>query len=477
MRTLALIVTALLALSGCGSEEKKTTRPSGTTPAVAPLDAATSEDAPHAHTHKTGAATPHGHDEAAPNTHTHEAGEAAPHGHDEAAGPLVPLTPIERQNIGLKTIPATLQSLEDVRRLPGVIKPHPDRVAFVTSRTAGKIVTIHAQLGERVTTGQDLIEVQSVEVEKLELDLMQAENKYQAERAKLELDLTQAENKRRLAQTEVDRNRGLVEKGVGARKELIAAENEFQAVTNAIAGLKRQIQLLAQTSQNEIAGLTRQLELLGLPAKEIARARREKVVTRLHIPTPLGGVIVERPVSLGQIVETTTTLFKIIDDALIIAEGDAFEDMLPALRVGQRVRLTVAAYPKRIFDGTLTFIHPVIDPDKRTARIWAQFSNPDSALKPDMFAQLHVVIGGGSPVVTIPADAVLAAEGAEFVFVEREGGLARVDIATGARNDQFVEVKRGLHAGDRVVTDGKRQVYAKLLTMRVGGAALGGHTH
>ena len=372
---------------------------------------------------------------------------------------------------------ATLQPLEDVLRLPGVIKPHPDRVAFVTSRTSGKIVNIHTQIGQRVTKGQDLIEVQSVEVEKLELDLMQAENKYQAERAKLELDLTQTENKRRLAQTEADRNRSLVEKGVGARKELIAAENELQAVTNEIAGLKRQLQLLAQASQNEIAGLTRQLELLGLPAKEIARVRREKIVTLLHIPAPLGGVIVERPVSFGQIIETTTTLFRIIDDSIIIAEGDAFEDMIPALRVGQRVRLMVAAYPKQIFDGTLTFVYPVIDPEKRTAHIWAQLSNPDSELKPDMFAQLNVVIGGGSPVVTIPADAVMAAEGDEFVFVERDGGLARVAVATGARNDQFIEVKRGLHAGDRVVTDGKRQVYTKLLTLRSGGAALGGHTH
>jgi multidrug efflux pump subunit AcrA (membrane-fusion protein) len=94
-----------------------------------------------------------------------------------------------------------------------------------------------------------------------------------------------------------------------------------------------------------------------------------------------------------------------------------------------------------------------------------------------MFAQLAVVVGGGSPVVTIPAGAVLAAEGENFVFVERDGGFARVDIATGARNDQFIEVTRGLHAGDRVVTDGKRQVYTKLLTMRSGGAALGGHTH
>jgi multidrug efflux pump subunit AcrA (membrane-fusion protein) len=134
--TLALVVMAVLMISGCGSEEKKATGASNATPAVAPsgATAATSEDAPSGHTHEEGESAPHGHEEAEPHTHAH----------DEAEGPLVSLTPVERENIGLTTVPATLQPLEDVRRLPGVIKPHPDRVAFVTSRTAGKIVAIHA---------------------------------------------------------------------------------------------------------------------------------------------------------------------------------------------------------------------------------------------------------------------------------------------------------------------------------------------
>ncbi len=409
--------------------------------------------------------------------HPHAEGEA-PHGHDEATGPVVPLTPTERENIGLKTAAAALRPLEDVRRIPGEIKPHPDRVALVTSRTPGKIVDFHVKIGERVQKGQDVLEVQSLEVEKLELDLIQAENKYRAERSKLELDLTQAENKLRLAEAEASRNRLLVEKGIGARKDLIAAENQLQAVQNEIAGVKRQTELLAEASQNEITGIIRQLGLLGLPEDSIERVRREKIVTVLHIPAPLGGVIVERPVSLGQIIDTSTTLFKITDDSVVIAEGDAFEDLLPALRVGQRVRLTTTAYPGRVFQGTVTFIHPVIDPEKRTAHIWAQVPNPDHQLKQDMFVQLNVVVGGaGRDVVTIPVEAVIAAEGQEFVFVERDGGFARMSIATGARNDQFVEVKRGLKAGEKVVTDGKRQVYTKMLTMQRGGVAMGGHAH
>ena len=459
MRAFTLPLSILLAALGCSSgEEKKEPRPATAAAPTAPAPPA------------KGA-------ESQPSERPHDDAGTAPHGHDDASSPLVPLTPIERENIGLKTVVAAVQPIEDVRRFPGVIKPHPDRVAIVTSRTPGKIVDIHAKIGERVAKGQDLIEVQSLEVEKLELDLIQAENKYRTERSKLDLDLAQAENKLRLAESEAARNRSLVEKGIGARKDLIAAENQLQAVQNEITGVKRQMELLAQSSQNEITGITRQLGLLGLPEDAIARVRREKIVTVLHIPAPLGGVIVERPVSLGQIVDTSTTLLKIMDDSVVIAEGDVFEDALPLLRVGQRVRLTTTTYPNRVFQGALTFIHPVIDPEKRTAHIWAQVPNPDHQLKQDMFVQLNVVVGGGQPVVVIPAEAVIAAEGQEFVFVEREGGFARVSVVTGTRNDQFVEVKRGVKAGEKVVTDGKRQVNTKLLTMRGGGAALGAHTH
>jgi cobalt-zinc-cadmium efflux system membrane fusion protein len=463
---LACLLLTILAAAGCWSEDTQAPGAPGGAPARGNASAPAQPAArPEAATAGAGAA-PHAREES-----------AAPHTDDETAGPLVPLTEIERENIGLKTEPAALRPLEDVRRFPGVIKPHPDRVGLVTSRTAGRIVEIHAKIGQRVAKGQDLIEVQSVEVEKLELDLIQAESRYRTEKSKLEIGLTQAENKLRLAQADADRNRALVEKGIGARKELIAAENQLQAVQNEIAGDKRQMELLAEASLNEAEGLIRQLTLLGLPRQAIERVRRDKSVTLLHIPAPLGGLIVERPVSLGQIIDPTTTLFRISDDSVVIAEGDVFEDLLPLLRLGQRVRLSVAAFPKRVFEGTLTFIHPVIDLQKRTVHVWAQLPNPDRQLKQEMFAELNVVVGGGGRVPAVPVAAVIAADGAEFVFVEREGGFARVEIAAGTRNDQFVEVKRGLKAGDRVVTDGKRQVYTKLLTMRSGGAALGGHAH
>ena len=378
--------------------------------------------------------------EAGGEAHKHEEGEA-PHEHDETAGPLVTLTTVERANVGLKTVAAEVRTLEDVRRLPGVMKAAPDRMAFVTSRTPGKIVAIHAALGARVRKGTDVIEVQSAEVEKLETDLLQAENRL------------------RLAQAEADRARAIVEKGIGARKELTTAESQLQGV------------------KNEIEGLMRQLQLLGVAPEGIAQVRRERVVTILHIAAPIDGIVVERPAVVGQAVEPTTPLLKLVDTSVLIAQGAAPEDLLRELRVGQPVRVTVSAYPGQRFEGRLTFIHPQIDPERRVAHVWAEIRNPGGELKEDMFAQLSVVVGGGPKTLVIPTAALMSEGGLEFVFTETPAGFKRTPVLVGARTDQHVEIQQGLSPGTKVVTDGKRQVYTVFLAARSGAPALGGHTH
>jgi len=453
-------------IGGCSDEKRGATEPGGGATAASPKGKASGT-----------AASPSASDTKEPEKggHGHAEG-AAPHD-DDASGPVVALTAIERENIGLRTAQAELRPLDDLRRLPGVMKPAPDRVAVVTSRTAGKVVDIHAALGQRVQKGEDLIEVQSVEVEKLQLELLLAEARARVEILKLETDLVQAQNKVRLAQADADRNRLLVDKGIGARKDFIAAENQLQAVQNEIAGLGRHIELARISSRAEVEALIRQLGLLGLPPADVERMRRERVVAVLHIPAPINGTVVDRPAQRGQVVEPTTTLLKLVDTSVLIAQGSAPEDLLRELKVGQLVRVTVAAYPSKRFEGRLTFIHPQIDPERRVAHVWAEIRNPDGQLKEDMFAHLSVVVGGGPEALVIPAAALMSEGGLEFVFTETPAGFKRTSVLVGARNDQYVEIKQGLSPGAKVVTDGKRQVYTVFLAARSGAPALGGHGH
>jgi cobalt-zinc-cadmium efflux system membrane fusion protein len=380
-----------------------------------------------------------------PEEHRHD---QAPHDGErrETVGPDeasigVRLTPEERENIGLRTEVAQLRPVEDVRKLNGIVKPHPDRVAQVTSRVPGIVLSVHTSLGALVRRGDDLLDIKSVDLERLELGLIQAEN--------------------RLALTKVDLERvqQLVEREIVARKELLKLENQHRE------------------NLNEIESLTRQLNFLGLPPEAIARIREKQTVATLHLPAPIGGTIVERNVVIGQAIESNIALMRIIDTSIMLVEGEAFEDILPVLQLGQKVRVVIAAYPDEIFEGKISFISPTVNPTKRTISVWAEVINRRGLLKQDLFAQVYVIVGEQRRSLTIPVEAVISAEGSEFTFVERGGAYIRADLGLGTRDDRFAEVTRGLTAGDRVVTDGSRQLYAKWLAAKGGGPALGGHTH
>ena len=374
--------------------------------------------------------------------HAAEEGKADEHseGGEETTG--LKLTSEEKHNIGLKTVVADLRRLDSVIRMAGVVKPDPDREALLSSRVAGTILGAFARVGDRVQKGQKLAEIESVEIQRLQVDLIQAENRMV------------------LAIAELDRIKRLVESKIAPRKELIAAENQHQA------GL------------NEIEGLAQQLVLLGLPRDALQRVRKEKSISTLALFSPISGVVAERHVVLGEMVEPDKVIFKILDLSVVLVEGDAFEEVLPQLKIGQRVRIRLTSYPGEIFTGTISRLSPTIDPQKRTLRLWAEVPNRTGKLKPNLFVEMDVVVGAErGEVLTVPLETIIKTEGESFVFVEEKGSFRRADLILGAKDDRYVEVKRGLFPGDQVVTDGKQQVYTKSLMTRQGGVALGGHGH
>jgi cobalt-zinc-cadmium efflux system membrane fusion protein len=377
--------------------------------------------------------------------------EAVPHGHEEGKADEHPeekreslglsLTSEEMRNIGLKTVVADLRPIQRVIRTAGIVKPHPDKEAQVSSRVSGKVVGLFATVGEPVQEGQPLAEVQSAEIQKLQVDLIQAENK-----------LT-------LAKAEMDRVQSLVEVKISAKKELIAAQNQRQAIAS------------------EIDGLRQQLILLGLPESAARKAQIEKTVSTFPVLSPLSGVVTERSVVVGETVEPSKVIFKILDPSVVFVEGSAFEDSLPQLRMGQSVRIRLASYPGEVFNGRISRFSPTLDPQKRTVQLWAEVPNRAGKLKPNLFAEMDVIVGGGAELLAIPLEALITSEGETFVFVEEKGSFRRADVVIGARDDRYVEVRKGLLPGDRMVTDGKQQIYTKSLMARQGGAALGGHGH
>jgi len=173
------------------------------------------------------------------------------------------------------------------------------------------------------------------------------------------------------------------------------------------------------------------------------------------IVAPFDGVIAQRMVKEGNLINVNQTLFRLVDAARLEAVLNVPERELATLRRGLPVRLAVDALPGVAVEGVIDRISPVVDAATGTFRATATFTDAEGRLKPGMFGRIAVVYEQRNDTLTVPRLALLEEGSDTAVFVVRDGVVARTSIALGYVNGEFAEVKQGLAEGDRVVTAGK----------------------
>jgi RND family efflux transporter MFP subunit len=130
------------------------------------------------------------------------------------------------------------------------------------------------------------------------------------------------------------------------------------------------------------------------------------------------------------------------------------ETAIRFIKLGEPVRIDLAAYPGETFRGRVTLIADTVDPQTRTIEVRAELLNPDGRLKPDMFGNFQLAEQTEQK-PTIPVAAVIAAAGKALVWREvSKGVFQRVEVSTGAQVGDRVAVLDGLNPGDRIVVDG-----------------------
>ena len=200
-----------------------------------------------------------------------------------------------------------------------------------------------------------------------------------------------------------------------------------------------------------------------------ARANYEAAEARVHeqrallnkktIRAPFSGVLGLRQVDLGQYIGVGTPIVGInmldpIQVDFTISEGE-----LPRIAPGDRVEVSVAAFPERQFVGEILAIDSSVLPESRTVRVRGRLPNPGMQLRPGMFANVQVVRDEIREVVTVPRTAISYNTYGDFVFevVDGQGGqktVERVSVTTGDVRDGEVEIVDGVQAGATVVGAG-----------------------
>jgi multidrug efflux pump subunit AcrA (membrane-fusion protein) len=182
------------------------------------------------------------------------------------------------------------------------------------------------------------------------------------------------------------------------------------------------------------------------------------------VEAPMSGVIDERNVALGEAVNPEKSLLHIVDLSTVIIQAQVYEEDIGKVALNQAARVHLLAYPEDTFSGKVTYLGQSVDPQKRTLPVWITVKNTAGKIKPEMFANVAVVLSKSEGALTVPKAAVLEEGGEKFVFLQNGEEFNRADIATGLEDDLYVEVKDGIVPGDVIVTDGKREIYTGWLT-------------
>lgn len=318
-------------------------------------------------------------------------------------------------------------SVEPVEAQPPAAVPLAGRLTWdedatvrVFSPFAGRVQNVLAQINQPVERGAALAEI-------LSPDYGQA----LADERKAETDLRRAE--RALA-----RARELSEHGAAPRKDLEAAEADFES---------------ARTEKERTAA---RLAIYSATGKSDGRG--------FLLPSPLAGIVVEKNVSSGQEVrpdqmlanmpQFTAPLFVVTDPSRLWIQIDATEIDLPSLRPGREFTFTSRAFAGQTFTGKVETVSEFLDPGTRSIKVRGSVDNSQRLLKAEMFVNVSLP-PHESPVASVPAKAVFLKGEKHYVFLEQQRGeFERHEVEIGSEHDGHILILAGLQPGQRVVTDG-----------------------
>ena len=326
----------------------------------------------------------------------------------------------------LQIAPAPLLPLPLAEPLNARIAYDEDRTTRLASPVPGRIVDLRRQVGDRVAPGEVLAIVDSPDLGAAMADL-----------AKARAD----ERRKSLA---FARSHELFAGDVLPRKDLEAAEADF--------------------ASSRAETLRAELRLANLNPRRAALSGQ-----RMVLASPFAGVVADRRANPGMEVrpDMPEPLFVVTDPSALLAVIDVPEAVLSLVKPGQKVVISVDAYPDERFAATVDRIPPVLDPAVCRVQARARVANPDGRLRPEMYARATLLPGDGRQAVRVPNGALVTQGVQHFVFVERAAGelvRRRVDLAHQDR--EFAWVTEGLAAGERVVGTGALLLQSELAAVQ-----------
>lgn len=334
----------------------------------------------------------------------------------------LPASEIANTALDIKTDTVKELVIDDVIKTSGEIQEIPENHFNINSPVQGQVIAVYANLGDRIQIGQTLVKIQSADIARLtaEIDQLQAEVE--------------------LAKNNYSRSKLLLEKGIIPEKDYQTTKAVLTSQEAKLRAAENNLKILTQGSYGHGDG-------------------------SFLIKAQKNGTIVEKNITVGQIINSNDLLFHAIDLSTVWASANIYEKDMDKVRSGQKVTISLDASPDKTFIAQIGYIDSVLNPTNRTLQVKAIVNNPNTGLKPGQFLQLSIHTGIKRNSIIIPRTALAEMDKGDIqgthkhlVYLKVKNKYVPKEIEVQSHDSNTVEVISGLQANEILVTQGAYQL-------------------
>ena len=316
----------------------------------------------------------------------------------------------------LKVAPVGKQPIAERLHVPGHIAFDEQRVARIGATVTGRVTELIATPGQSVQAGDILAQLHSTE-------LGAAQLAYQKAAAQRDLQARALERAKLLLAADVIGSAELQKR----QSELAMADAEVRAAVD-------------------------QLRVMGVSPGTLSKMRAGGMSSISPVVASIGGTVVERKVTRGQVVQPADELFTVADLSRVWVVGEVPENAAAGVRAGQAVEIDTGAGERIV--GKLIWVSDIVDPQTRTVTVRTEVDNAERTLKPSMLATLLIQSRPEEKLV-VPTSAVVREDNRDYVFVRAsESNYQLTPVKLGDESNGVRPVLSGVQAGQPIVVEG-----------------------
>lgn len=347
------------------------------------------------------------------------------------------LTEAQEKNAKIQTAPLSVMDIELQITIPAQFKARNQSIERIYSPINGKITNVYVEPGTILKIGQPIVQIKSDAISQIQLEFLE----------KI-LDIDASVNELRaqynLSLQNYNREKTLY-------NEKISSRAEYESANAQLKKDKANLEALNIKRSSLINVYKQRLAVYGGTIDNVLKTKQ--IYPYITIKATKNGVLLERKVNPGEIVEQNRELFNLADLKTIWLVGYAFEKDSPYLHLGEAVTGTIEESSTTI-NGVLSYVSPILDNTTKTLEVRADIPNTNFKIKPNMYAEMFVNTGTAR-VLAIPTDAVEKFGDYNFAYVKvAPHTYEERKVETGKKNDQYTEILSGVKAGEEVVTTG-----------------------